>query len=294
MRARAGDKAAFGNLVKLHQKRLLRMVLGMVGDVDAAMDIVQESFVKAYQALDSFEPGRPFYPWLSTIATNLSINRIRQVGRNTDLDTVLDVQADKGPDPSQILQLKENDRRFFAALKEMPTAYREVFVLRNYDELDYDQIAARRHLVLLDRQDGLERRSFEEAARAELSAPEQWPNTAIGFYVRIGFYTRFLAEYSREFSPEQIRILLFDDLEASPAAFMTNVLTFLGVDPGERLDTSARFNTTQAVQAEAALRKYGLKSGAKRLQATMPAWLYRAIYRGYLPRQAVERGVHHL
>ncbi len=142
-RARSGDKAAFGSLVKLHQKRLLRMVLGMVGDVDAAMDIVQESFVKAYQALGSFETGRPFYPWLSTIATNLAINRIRQAGRNTGLEVILDTRADKSPDPSQELQLKENDRRFLAALKEMPSAYREVFVLRTYDELDYEQIASR-------------------------------------------------------------------------------------------------------------------------------------------------------
>jgi sulfotransferase family protein len=159
-------------------------------------------------------------------------------------------------------------------IKEFAPDVRLIFILRNPIDRAYSS-------YLKACQDRLERRSFEEAARAELSAPEQWPNTAIGFYVRIGFYQRFLAEYFREFSPEQIRIFLFDDLEASPAAFMMNVLTFLGVDPGERLDTSARFNTTQAVQADVVLRKYGLKSSAKKLQATMPAWLYRAIYRGY-------------
>ena len=141
--ARRGDKAAFGQLVKLHQKRALRMVLGMVGDLDTAMDIVQESFVRAYQALERFDESLPFYPWLSTIAGNLALNHIRKSSRESRLDDVVHERADPDPDPLEKLQLDETDRRFMAAVQELPEAYRTVFILRNFEELSYEDIAAR-------------------------------------------------------------------------------------------------------------------------------------------------------
>lgn len=141
--ARRGDKAAFGRLVKLHQKRTLRMVLGMVGDLDAAMDIVQESFVRAYQALERFDERQPFYPWLSTIAGNLALNHIKKSRREVRLDDDVHDRAAPDPDPLEKLQLDETDRRFMAAVQELPEAYRTVFVLRNFDEMSYEDIAAR-------------------------------------------------------------------------------------------------------------------------------------------------------
>lgn len=141
--ARKGDKNAFGRLVKMYQRRLLRMVLGMTGDSDAAMDIVQESFVKAYQAMARFEEGQPFYPWLSTIAVNLSINRARRTRRESSLDAASEEYRDYGPDPQATLQMKETDRRFLEAVRELPSAYREVFILRSFEELDYEEIARR-------------------------------------------------------------------------------------------------------------------------------------------------------
>lgn len=141
--ARRGDKAAFGLLVKLHQKRVLRMVLGMVGDLDAAMDIVQESFVRAYQALERFDESQPFYPWLSTIAGNLALNHIKKSHREVRLDDEAHERAALDPDPLEKLQLDETDRRFMAAVQELPEAYRTVFILRNFEEMSYDDIAAR-------------------------------------------------------------------------------------------------------------------------------------------------------
>ncbi|MCH8290757.1 RNA polymerase subunit sigma-24, partial [Candidatus Poribacteria bacterium] len=66
--ARNGDSRAFGQLVREHQKRLFRFVYGLLADFDQTEDIVQEAFVKAYQAIRSFRAGYRFYPWLSTIA----------------------------------------------------------------------------------------------------------------------------------------------------------------------------------------------------------------------------------
>ncbi|MFH1700952.1 MAG: sigma-70 family RNA polymerase sigma factor [Candidatus Zixiibacteriota bacterium] len=141
--ARNGDKASYGYLVKKYQKRVLRMVIGMVGDLDNAMDIVQNSFIRGWQALDSFDETRPFYPWLSTIATNQALNFIKRNDRQTSLEPSHDKRLDAGPDPLESLQLAENDRRFLEAVRELPEQYRAVFILRHFESLSYDEIAKR-------------------------------------------------------------------------------------------------------------------------------------------------------
>jgi RNA polymerase sigma-70 factor (ECF subfamily) len=143
IRARKGDKASFGRLVKKHQKRVLRMVVGMTGDIDSAMDIVQDSFIRAYRALDRFEEGQPFYPWLSTIATNLAINHFKKYRRETSLEVIQHQEPKSAADPLRQMQLEENDRRLMEAIRELPEQYRVVFVLRNFEDLSYEEIASR-------------------------------------------------------------------------------------------------------------------------------------------------------
>jgi RNA polymerase sigma-70 factor (ECF subfamily) len=148
-RARQGDKAAFGQLVKLHQRRVLRMVVGMTGDLDTAMDIVQDSFIRAYKAMDRFEEGKPFYPWISTIATNLTLNHLKKSRRETGLDPVKHEQrAESDADPLYRMQMDENNRRLMQAVQELPEQYRTVFVLRNFEDLSYDEIAARLNISI--------------------------------------------------------------------------------------------------------------------------------------------------
>ncbi len=144
IRAQKGDKKAFGQLVRQYQKRLLRLVLSMIGDMDPAMDIVQDSFIRAYQSLERFDTERPFYPWLSRIASNLSINYLKRSGREISLDNQLQAAEDSAVDPLARMQIAENDQRFLAALRELPEQYRVVFVLRSIEQMSYDEIA--RHL----------------------------------------------------------------------------------------------------------------------------------------------------
>ncbi len=142
--ARNGDKRAFGQLIRLHQKRLFRFVLGLVGSFDQAEDIVQEAFVKAYEALGTFEMGRDFYPWLSTIARNRALNLIAREERKESLDKIQEQGFDTpSGDPSPLAQVigSENQQRFYAALKALPEQYRTVFVLRHFEELSYEEIA---------------------------------------------------------------------------------------------------------------------------------------------------------
>ena len=76
-RARQGDKTAFGELVRRHQKRIFRLATHMLRDGAAAEDVTQETFVRAYQALARFDGRSEPYTWFYRIAINLSLNRIR-------------------------------------------------------------------------------------------------------------------------------------------------------------------------------------------------------------------------
>jgi RNA polymerase sigma-70 factor (ECF subfamily) len=143
--ALAGDRKAFGQLLRRHQKRLFRFVYGLLGDFDQAEDMVQEAFVKAYGALGSFEGGRDFYPWLSTIARNLALNMMARERRKESLDQI----HERGFDPPsgdlgplEQLTARESQQRFYTALKALPEQYRTVFMLRHFEEMSYEDIAA--------------------------------------------------------------------------------------------------------------------------------------------------------
>ena len=76
-RVKNGDLNAFSELVLKHQKSLLRLALRVVGDLTAAEDVVQESFIKAYQKLESFEGRSSFKSWLFQITLNTARNKLR-------------------------------------------------------------------------------------------------------------------------------------------------------------------------------------------------------------------------
>ena len=142
--ARNGDKEAFGQLIRRHQKRLFRFVYGLTGSFDQTEDVVQDAFVRAYQAIDRFRLGAEFYPWLSTIARNLAFNLLGREEKKESLDR----KHEQGFDPPsgelgplEQLVNSEGQKRFYAALRALPVQYRTVFVLRHFEEMNYDEIA---------------------------------------------------------------------------------------------------------------------------------------------------------
>ena len=144
VKAKDGDKNAYGKLVLLYQRRLVRQIFMMMGQLDMAEDIVQEAFVKGYLALDSFEINRPFYPWITKIARNLALNRIKRENKMSafsELDEVEIEIPDSSNNPQNNLIEKENDRRLAQAVLALPIAFRTVFVLRTVEKMSYEDIA---------------------------------------------------------------------------------------------------------------------------------------------------------
>jgi RNA polymerase sigma-70 factor (ECF subfamily) len=80
-RAQRGESPAWTALMRQHQEPIFRYAYLLTGDADEAEDIAQETFIRAYRALDRFDAERPMRPWLLRIAANLASNRRRSLGR---------------------------------------------------------------------------------------------------------------------------------------------------------------------------------------------------------------------
>lgn len=140
-----GDKKAFGQLVRLHQKRLMRYIYGLVKSFDIAEDIVQEAFVKSYSKIGEFKTQYAFYPWLSTIARNLAYNHIYREERKESLNQLNEAgysPADEDLGPLDQFLEKEAGKRFYKAVMALPVKYRTVFILRQFEKMDYSEIAS--------------------------------------------------------------------------------------------------------------------------------------------------------
>ena len=76
--SRHGDHNAFGDLVLRYERRLMRVILRFVPDIESARDLTQETFLRAYERLNQFDPSRRFGPWLFRIGVNLTMDHLRE------------------------------------------------------------------------------------------------------------------------------------------------------------------------------------------------------------------------
>jgi RNA polymerase sigma-70 factor (ECF subfamily) len=148
LRARAGDRRAFGELVTRHMRRAYYVALGLVGSHDDALDLSQEAFVRAFRARASLDPDRPFYAWLYQIVRRLCFNYLRdRRTRRTRLEQAASWLMDEAGarmaegDPARSAERSELRERLEAAIEALPEREREVLVLREFEGLRYREIA---------------------------------------------------------------------------------------------------------------------------------------------------------
>lgn len=148
--ARAGTQAAFTELVKRYQPQVQAVCLKMVHNRETARDLTQETFVKAFGALGSFDRTYTFSTWLYKIARNTCIDHFRRSKLETfSLDAPLRTREGemKRDFPSSVhtperhLLLKEKGRLITEAIENLPDKYREVINMRHKQELPYEDIA---------------------------------------------------------------------------------------------------------------------------------------------------------
>jgi RNA polymerase sigma-70 factor (ECF subfamily) len=159
-RWRSGDQRAATAIVQRHAQALARFAarLGMTDEID---EVVQDTFVRAFAALDGFRSESSLRTWLFTIERRLVIDR-RRAGRRRATDVeVEDNHASTGYDALDVLVADESSRRMMEAIKSLTRMQREVFTLRVQEGRSYKDIAE-----VLDTSEGAARVHYHNAMRA--------------------------------------------------------------------------------------------------------------------------------
>jgi len=140
-----GDAAAFGQLVRAYERPVYNLTYRMLGDPVEAEDAAQETFLRAYTKLATYQPQRKFVNWLLSIASHHCIDRLRCRKRKpqVSLDDALPPQwlASDAPHPDQAVSQKEERERIRQMLDTLSPPYRAAVVLRYWYGLSYREIA---------------------------------------------------------------------------------------------------------------------------------------------------------
>jgi RNA polymerase sigma-70 factor (ECF subfamily) len=142
----SGDQAAWETIVRQHWRKVFNVAYKFVGKHDEAEDLAQDIFLKIFKALDTFDRRANFQTWIISIARNLCIDHYRSVrkeretiAREVDAGELTPVSAEIGPEGA----LERSDLRALLqrALERLPVALRTAVVLRDLQELSYQEIA---------------------------------------------------------------------------------------------------------------------------------------------------------
>ena len=143
--AKNGDQAAFGHLVETYQKRVYALTVRMCPTRELAEEAAQEAFLSAWQGLLFFRGDSAFSTWLYRLASNACVDLLRKEGRHQgpslDDETVTADVADPSPTPEKAAEQRELRAQIEAGLRSLSPEHREVLVLREIQQLSYDEIA---------------------------------------------------------------------------------------------------------------------------------------------------------
>jgi RNA polymerase sigma-70 factor, ECF subfamily len=148
-RVLAGDRRAFEPLVRRHERRVFRVTLAILGNIEDAEEAMQDTFVKAFRHLDQFRRAARFTTWLTRIAVNAAIEK-RKSRKDfvplSESETVEEQFLTKHyepwkSNPEQVYGKQELHRIVEEAIRALPPIYREAFVLRDIEELSAEEAA---------------------------------------------------------------------------------------------------------------------------------------------------------
>ena len=160
--ARRGSKPAFGELVTRYERRLIRVILQFVKNIEQAEDLAQETFLKAYERLEQFDPARRFGPWLFRIGVNQTLDHLRRQKRRGWWLLFTDHRSERQPDPATADPRRALDlqQEVEAVLDQIPENYRVVLMLRDLQNFSTSEIAS-----MLGRKEATIRWRLAEARR---------------------------------------------------------------------------------------------------------------------------------
>lgn len=150
-KAQKGDKQAFGVLVEKYNKKLFRLLSRMVRDQSEIEDIVQDSFIKAYRAINNFRGDSAFYTWLYRIGVNTAKNHLMALSRRPKAMNDVELEDIENFDdagdlrsyetPESALMAKEIAATVNETIEQLPEELKSAITLREIDGLSYEEIA---------------------------------------------------------------------------------------------------------------------------------------------------------
>ncbi|MFH1679641.1 MAG: sigma-70 family RNA polymerase sigma factor [Candidatus Eisenbacteria bacterium] len=151
-RYRDGDEGAFVEIVRRYKSKIVSTAYRVLGDLDKADDVAQETFIRVHRNADRYRSIAKFSTWIYTIALNVARNELRNTKRKrlvsldafgADSDSEFSTYEipDESARPDSEAENRELRRIFEAAIQRLPERYRSVFVLRDVDDLSYEEIA---------------------------------------------------------------------------------------------------------------------------------------------------------
>jgi RNA polymerase sigma-70 factor (ECF subfamily) len=149
--AKAGSNEAFDELVNRYERKIYRLALRLTGNTEDAEDVLQETFLKAFEHLSDFRQDSRFYTWLVRIAVNEGLMKLRK-RRSDKSEPLEDAVDDEGqvmprefrdwkPNPEQQMNQEEMERILLNAAQSLPASLRAVFFLRDVEELSTEETA---------------------------------------------------------------------------------------------------------------------------------------------------------
>lgn len=155
--AQAGDQAAFGQLVEMHQDFVFNLAYRILQNYEEADDASQEAFVKIWQALAGFRGDSKFTTWAYRIVRNSCLNRLRSLkgnprlisvetnfedGEGGEQDILANLPGDQSEEPAWRFDTNERRQLIWDQVDQLPVKYREIIALYYGQEMSYEEIAA--------------------------------------------------------------------------------------------------------------------------------------------------------
>ncbi|MEW6624629.1 MAG: sigma-70 family RNA polymerase sigma factor [Bacillota bacterium] len=142
-----GDKNAFCELITRYEKQIYSLTYRLTNNPEDAQDLAQEVFSKIYQVLDKYDKGRPFFPWMYKVASNVCYSRLRSQkakAQEVSIDKVIEfapLAPQRDTHPEEYSLARETQRLVQQAIAELPEKYRVPLVLKYLEELSYKRIS---------------------------------------------------------------------------------------------------------------------------------------------------------
>lgn len=152
LRTRRGEVDAFGELVRRYQASVFNVCYRMLGERMEAEDLAQETFIRAFRRLGTYDAERPFGPWVRRVAARVCLNHLQ---RRTLASTLLDEDRDQTPtassdEPETVVLGTQATAKLRSAITKLAPDHRAVIELRHYQEMSYAEIAETLEIPLSD------------------------------------------------------------------------------------------------------------------------------------------------